>query len=718
MKKGLLGILLLFSLTLTGCEFVFDDESTNNNPNHSLYIATKPTKLNYYVDEQFSLAGLKVIDATSGDTITDYTSSIAEGTVLKTVGDQTVTISKESYKSASFNINVSENNNVLEISQMPKTVFEYGEYFSTNGLIVSCNGQKVTGYTVSYRVGQALTESGEMTITISKDGYVSVTYTITVKPQKVLTIAHLPNDVDYETGENFSSTGLVVKDENGNVVTNYTLSIEEGSQLKYAGDVNVEISVTGYNTISFTIHVTENTSLPVRNKDINIYYINDTHGSFIRQIDGTSYEAGMSYISTYIKTEVAKNPDGSLVLSGGDMFQGGLESNVTNGDIMIDAMNEIGFDAMALGNHEFDWGEETLQSICEKLDCPVLSANTFYSNGNRPSYIRPYTIVQKDDVKIGIIGGAQQGMGSSITGSISDNFSFPNPCGYVQSYSDELRMTYNCDLVIAIFHDKGFEGTSGNPTDFASVTQVSNVSHSKYVDAMFFAHDHRVKQGTYNGVPYLEAGRNGGYIGEMTLSLSGTASYAVDDIEVDVKNAYNATRYLTPDANIEALTSKYAEQIGDPDEYIYTFSTSYSSDDFTEVVCRAMHWYVNNNTSSFGGNHVYFASHNTGGIRSDVESGTFTRRDLIKVFPFDNNLTIQTCSSTNINKMRESTYYRTYEENEIVYSGGYTKAVSITYISEYKYAYNYQQSYVKYNMTAKDALVAFLTSDYGISLHL
>ena len=68
--------------------------------------------------------------------------------------------------------------------------------------------------------------------------------------------------------------------------------------------------------------------------------------------------------------------------------------------------------------------------------------------------------------------------------------------------------------------------------------------------------------------------------------------------------------------------------------------------------------------------------------------------------------------------MRESTYYRTYEENEIVYSGGYTKAVSITYISEYKYAYNYQQSYVKYNMTAKDALVAFLTSDYGISLHL
>ena len=719
MKKGILAFVLLSSLTLTGCEITFSDEPTNIVEEHSLYIVNRPNKTTYQVNDAFTLEGLKVIDNKTGENITDYSSSLLEGSVLLEVGTIDVTISKTNYKSTSFSINVTEAQAALEIAQLPKVVFEYGEYFTISGLVVTCNGEIVTDYKVSYMVGNALNSPGEKEIIISKDGYTSVSYTITVKKQKTLSVAQQPTITNYQTGDAFTLAGLVIQNENGEVVTNYQTSIADGATLKYAGDIEVIISLDGYQSVSLIIHVEENTSVVTKEKDINIYYINDTHGAFPRFVYGNSYEAGMSYISTYIKNEVAKNPDGSLVLSGGDMFQGGLESNVTKGQIMIDAMNEIGFDAMALGNHEFDWGEETLIDICEKLNCPVLSANTFYLNGDRPSYIEPYTIVQKGDVKIGIIGGAQQGLDSSITGSISSNFDFPNPRSYICDYSDELRMNYNCDIIIAIFHDKGFEGTSGEASNYLSgITQVSEVSHTKYVDAMFFAHDHIGKQGTYNGVPYLEAGKNGRYIGEMTLSLSGKTTYSVTGSETNLVQAYNATKTLTPDSKIEALTSKYSELIGNPNECYYTFANSYSDADFTNVVCQAMLWYVNDNPSYFDNKTVYFASHNTGGVRSDVYAGDFTKRILYRVFPFDNQLSMQRCTSTHLNNMRNSSYYRTYEIDPIIYDGSYTNAISITYITEYKYASRYQASYKNYNYTAKDALLSFLTSSYGASLHL
>ena len=127
----------------------------------------------------------------------------------------------------------------------------------------------------------------------------------------------------------------------------------------------------------------------------------------------------------------------------------------------------------------------------------------------------------------------------------------------------------------------------------------------------------------------------------------------------------------------------------------------------------AMYWFVNDNKSKFGGDTIYFASHNTGGVRAKVFSGAFTMKEFVKVFPFDNKLVIQTCNSTNIYRMSSSSYYRTYQASDIIYSGGYTKAVTITYISEYRVqpdgSNSYQVSRVIYDSyTAKDALLAYL----------
>ena len=130
-----------------------------------------------------------------------------------------------------------------------------------------------------------------------------------------------------------------------------------------------------------------------------------------------------------------------------------------------------------------------------------------------------------------------------------------------------------------------------------------------------------------------------------------------------------------------------------------------------------MYWYVNEHSNLFDDIHVYLASHNLGGVRADVSSGEFTRRDLFKVFPFENELCIQICNRTQIERTIAYTYYATYQEEEIVYNNlGLTNAVSISYITESNYAGRYQSGYVKYPYITRDALVEYLRSNIDDTL--
>ena len=397
------------------------------------------------------------------------------------------------------------------------------------------------------------------------------------------------------------------------------------------------------------------------------------------------------------------------------MFQGGLESNETHGRIMCDAMNIMGFDAMALGNHEFDWGDQYIYDFQTWLNCPILSCNTFYSNDKTvaPSFVDPYAVIQKGSLRIGVIGAAEQGMDSSMTGSIGNKFYFPNPVEYVKKASDDLRLSYNCDLIICVFHDGGYEsgGTSPEtePTKFAALTAINSKTEKKYVDGMFFAHDHYQKRGVYNDVPYLEAGSNSKYVGRMTFNFD-TDGVLYDINSYSTYNLYAYTNCTTPDLEVKALLTTYADQIGNPDEVIYSFSHSYDRTGFVAIALEAMLWYVNTRFPAvFGNQHVYFASHNWNGARASISSGDMTRRNFVKAFPFDNKLCIQKCTASNITNMRNAEYYVTKSESSVIYDkDGLTKAVTISFIAEYKYAYNYQKSYTAYNPTAKMAFELFL----------
>ena len=110
---------------------------------------------------------------------------------------------------------------------------------------------------------------------------------------------------------------------------------------------------------------------------ISMYGVNDLHGAIFEE----NGEPGIAKISTYLKEKRAENEEGTLIFSAGDMFQGTAVSSLTKGRVVVDAMNEIGFDAMGIGNHEFDWGISDIEKFLDgdaetnKMNFPLLGAN-------------------------------------------------------------------------------------------------------------------------------------------------------------------------------------------------------------------------------------------------------------------------------------------------------------------------------------------------------
>ena len=121
-----------------------------------------------------------------------------------------------------------------------------------------------------------------------------------------------------------------------------------------------------------------------------ILHTNDIHGQVLSR-DGIG---GMAELATLVR-----RTDADLILDGGDMFTGTMLADEYEGRPVIEIMNLLGYAAAALGNHEFDYGLDALEARVRDADFPILSANVHGVEG-----VRPYTIVEVEDLRIGVVG--------------------------------------------------------------------------------------------------------------------------------------------------------------------------------------------------------------------------------------------------------------------------------------------------------------------------
>ena len=142
--------------------------------------------------------------------------------------------------------------------------------------------------------------------------------------------------------------------------------------------------------------------------DLTILHVNDTHGHILpyteKSVSKNVPVSGAAYLAQMVQKERSKNPEGTLLLSAGDMFQGTPVSNLFKGKSVAEVMNYLRFDAMAVGNHEFDWGINVFEDLVTASSFPYLSANIKVQKGDYLTGVKPYAIVYRKNLKIAIIG--------------------------------------------------------------------------------------------------------------------------------------------------------------------------------------------------------------------------------------------------------------------------------------------------------------------------
>ena len=358
---------------------------------------------------------------------------------------------------------------------------------------------------------------------------------------------------------------------------------------------------------------------------IVILYENDVHCA----VEGYSKLAAM-------KNELKSEYEYVGVVSSGDFVQGGTLGAVSKGEYIVELMNLVGYDAIAPGNHEFDYTISRLTELYELSETKYISCN-FAKIGEEKTYFEPYTIVSYGDVDIAYIGiitpetitSARPSQFRNENGEIIYTFNESRLYELVQESIDEATED-GADYVIALSHI-GYD-ESGELNDVTDV-----IENTDGLDVVLDAHSHSVieekivkdKSGddvllTSTGTGFENIGKLTIANGEFDTELVKTETYTKTDADVD--------------AYIAEINESYAElgnrKIGESKVELITHN-----EEGTRLVRTA-----ETNLGNLCSDALFFVTNadvsyvNGGGLRAPIKSGDMTFNDIYSVFPFNNRI--------------------------------------------------------------------------------
>ena len=375
--------------------------------------------------------------------------------------------------------------------------------------------------------------------------------------------------------------------------------------------------------------------------DLTILHVNDTHGHILpyteKSVSKNVPVSGVAYLAQMVQEERSKNPEGTLLLSAGDMFQGTPVSNLFNGKPVIEVMNYLEFDAMAIGNHEFDWGMDAFRNLLVSSRFPFLSANIKDRSGHYLPGVKPFIMVSKKNLKIAIIGiTTPEVMYSTKPGNI-EGFKVHRP----ENILPELIKTVKeegAHIIIVLSHlglDADRELAQRVPGIHVIVGGHSHTAIKKPViigDTIILQAGH---YGFYLGVFELSVDTGTGKIVDFTKSrvlkkvLAGP-DMPYDEVAAGIVNTYH-----------DQIKEKFAEVVG---ETSVDLKRRYQREsNIGNLICDTMREETNADIAFF----------NSGGIRMDIPKGKITLEQVFTLLPFDNNLVTMNLSGAQILEILE-----------------------------------------------------------------
>lgn len=258
-------------------------------------------------------------------------------------------------------------------------------------------------------------------------------------------------------------------------------------------------------------------------KQLFILHTSDTH-SRIEPIsrEAADRNAGMGGVvrrAGFVKQFRNEHPD-MLLFDCGDISQGTPYYNLFKGETEIKMMNLMGYDAMTIGNHEFDFGLENMARLFRMANFPVVCSNYDVTGTILEGLVKPYITLEREGVRIGVFGLAPR-MEGLVQEDKCEGIVYNDPITVAQQMADLLREKEHCDVVICLSHLGIRSSRPENVSDEVLVGKTYGI------DAILGGHSHTFmeKPTIYlnaegKNVSLLHSGKNGIYVGEMVLTVT------------------------------------------------------------------------------------------------------------------------------------------------------------------------------------------------------
>ena len=261
-------------------------------------------------------------------------------------------------------------------------------------------------------------------------------------------------------------------------------------------------------------------TLHAQDKQLVILHTNDTHSCIMplnpNLADTTKADrGGFLRRVAMIKEERRKTPS-LLLIDSGDFSQGSPYYSMFKGDVEIGLMNEMKYDASTIGNHEFDFGIENMARIFKKAKFPILCANYDFTGTALDGVVKPYTVVKRNGLRIGLFA-VDPKMDGLVIAKNCQGIKYLDPAECAQKMANKLK-NMGCDVVICISHlGWNIGGDDDNKL----------IADTRGIDLVLGGHSHSllkelvyVKNLDGKEIPVDQNGKNAIYVGKLVLDFN------------------------------------------------------------------------------------------------------------------------------------------------------------------------------------------------------
>lgn len=413
-------------------------------------------------------------------------------------------------------------------------------------------------------------------------------------------------------------------------------------------------------TMTLTL-LSQPTIAETKKVNIRILETSDVHGCFFPYnfTERTPMKGSLARISSYVNTLRKEYGDNLILLENGDILQGQPICYYYNyiatekENVAASLINYMGYDAQSVGNHDIETGHACYDKWIGELNCPTLGANIIDTGTGEP-YVKPYIVIEREGVKIAILGMLTPAIPNWLNESLWKGLRFENMKESCRKWVAYIKENENPDIMVGLFHS-GWSG--GITTDEYVENETEAIAQEvDGFDIIFFGHDHTqrsvtIKNSSGGDVVCVDPSCNAIAVGDVSLELTIEGEKVVDkqisgkltDIsDQPIDEAFMEHFKET----VDEVKGYVGKRIGSFEETIRTRDCFFGSAPFTDL--------IHNMQLQITGADISFNAPLS--FDTDVNKGDIFVSDMFKLYRFENQIYVLRMTGKEVRKHLEMSY--------------------------------------------------------------